>query len=55
VVVSTNHSAFDGRLREIREVAADECLIVDPWDCFGSAQVFAYAAEVAALAPSAEQ
>ena len=27
----------------------DDCLVVDPWNAFGSAQVFAYAAEVAAL------
>jgi UDP-N-acetyl-D-mannosaminuronic acid dehydrogenase len=51
VVVATNHSAFDGpvRLREIAELAADDCLVVDPWNSFGSAQVFAYAAEVAQL------
>ena len=51
VVVATNHSDFDGaeQLRRIDELAADECLVVDPWNAFGSAQVFAYAAEVAAL------
>jgi UDP-N-acetyl-D-mannosaminuronic acid dehydrogenase len=51
VVVATNHSEFDGPgpLRRIRELAADDCLVVDPWNVFGSAQVFAYAAEVAAL------
>jgi UDP-N-acetyl-D-mannosaminuronic acid dehydrogenase len=51
VVVATNHSAFDGpaRLREIAELAAEDCLVVDPWNSFGSAQVFAYAAEVAQL------
>jgi UDP-N-acetyl-D-mannosaminuronic acid dehydrogenase len=51
VVVATNHSAFDGpaRLREIAELASDDCLVVDPWNCFGSAQVFAYTAEVAEL------
>jgi hypothetical protein len=25
------------------------CLVVDPWNAFGAAQVFAYASEVAAL------
>jgi UDP-N-acetyl-D-mannosaminuronic acid dehydrogenase len=52
VVVATNHSAFDGpaRLREIAALASDDCLVVDPWNSFGSAQVFAYPAEVAALA-----
>ncbi len=51
VIVATNHSAFDGpaRLREIAELAADECLVVDPWNSFGTAQVFAYTAEVAQL------
>jgi UDP-N-acetyl-D-mannosaminuronic acid dehydrogenase len=51
VVVATNHSDFDGPgpLRRISELAADDCLVVDPWNVFGSAQVFAYAAEVAAL------
>jgi hypothetical protein len=27
-----------------------DCLVVDPWDCFGAAQVFAYANELAVLA-----
>ncbi|MDX6696670.1 MAG: UDP-N-acetyl-D-mannosaminuronic acid dehydrogenase [Solirubrobacteraceae bacterium] len=51
VVVATNHSAFDGPepLREIRELAGDDCLVIDPWNIFGSSQVFAYVAEVAAL------
>jgi UDP-N-acetyl-D-mannosaminuronic acid dehydrogenase len=51
VVVATNHSDFDGPtpLRRIREGAAEDCLVVDPWNVFGSAQVFAYVAEVAAL------
>jgi UDP-N-acetyl-D-mannosaminuronic acid dehydrogenase len=51
VVVATNHSDFDGPgpLRRIGELAAEDCLVVDPWNAFGSAQVFAYAAEVAAL------
>jgi UDP-N-acetyl-D-mannosaminuronic acid dehydrogenase len=42
---------FEGpeRLRAVASLGADDCLIVDPWNCFGSAQVFAYAAEVAAL------
>src|SRR5436190_9813337 len=50
VVVATNHSAFDEHLPDVLELAAEGCVIVDPWNCFGSAQVFAYAAEVAALA-----
>jgi UDP-N-acetyl-D-mannosaminuronic acid dehydrogenase len=49
--VATNHSDFDGPgpLRRIDERAAADCLVVDPWNVFGSGQVFAYAAEVAAL------
>jgi UDP-N-acetyl-D-mannosaminuronic acid dehydrogenase len=50
VVVATNHSAFDRRLPDVLELAAEDSLIVDPWNCFGSAQVFAYGAEVVALA-----
>ena len=52
VVVAANHSDFEGpaRLREIAELAAKDCLVVDPWNCFGTAQVFAYTAEVAQLA-----
>jgi UDP-N-acetyl-D-mannosaminuronic acid dehydrogenase len=53
VVVATNHSAFDGRLGDVLELATDDALVVDPWNCFGSAQVFAYATEVAALSPPA--
>jgi UDP-N-acetyl-D-mannosaminuronic acid dehydrogenase len=53
VVVATNHSAFDGRLPDVLELAAPDALVVDPWNCFGSAQVFAYATEVAALSPPA--
>src|SRR5690349_9990271 len=49
VVVATNHSAFrgPGPLARIAELAAGDPLVVDPWNCFGAAQVFGYAAEVA--------
>jgi UDP-N-acetyl-D-mannosaminuronic acid dehydrogenase len=52
VVVAANHSVFCGpeRLREICALAGDDALIVDPWDCFGIAQVFAYTSEAALLA-----
>ena len=52
VVVAANHSVFCGpeRLREMCSLAGPDALIVDPWNCFGIAQVFAYAAEAAALA-----
>jgi UDP-N-acetyl-D-mannosaminuronic acid dehydrogenase len=51
VVVATNHSEFrDQRtLAAIAERAASDCLVVDPWNCWGAAQVFAYASELAAL------
>ena len=51
VVVATNHSDFrdPGTLARIGEKAGADCLVVDPWDCWGAAQVFAYSAEMAAL------
>src|SRR5918998_3496699 len=57
VVVATNHREFCGpaRLRDIARLAAPEALVVDPWNCFGAAQVFGYAAEIAAMAPADEQ
>jgi UDP-N-acetyl-D-mannosaminuronic acid dehydrogenase len=52
IVVATNHSAFCGpdRLRELRRLAGDDALVVDPWNCFGVGQVFAYVAEASTLA-----
>jgi len=51
VFVATNHSVFCSpqTLERIGECASGECLVVDPWDCFGAAQVFAYASELAIL------
>jgi UDP-N-acetyl-D-mannosaminuronic acid dehydrogenase len=51
VVVATNHSAYSTpeALRTIAELAGTDCLVVDPWNALGTAQVFAYVAEVAAL------
>jgi UDP-N-acetyl-D-mannosaminuronic acid dehydrogenase len=51
VVVATNHSAYSNpeALATIARAAATDCLVVDPWNAFGAAQVFAYASEVAAL------
>jgi UDP-N-acetyl-D-mannosaminuronic acid dehydrogenase len=50
VIVATNHSAFErpDRLAAVSALAGEDCLIVDPWNAFGSGQVFAYAAELAA-------
>ncbi len=52
VIVATNHSAFEspGTLRTILELAGQDCLLVDPWNCLGTSQVFLYGAESAALA-----
>ncbi len=55
VVVAANHSEFRDphTLAAIAALAAEECLVVDPWNCWGAGQVFAYASELAALgAPS---
>ncbi len=54
VIVASNHSEFrdPGALAAIAERAGEDCLVVDPWNCWGAAQVFAYASELLALAPS---
>jgi UDP-N-acetyl-D-mannosaminuronic acid dehydrogenase len=54
VVVATNHAEFrDPRtLASIAERAAADCLVVDPWNCWGASQVFAYASELAQLMPT---
>jgi UDP-N-acetyl-D-mannosaminuronic acid dehydrogenase len=54
VFVATNHSEFrDPRtLAMIAEGAAADCVVVDPWNCWGGAQVFAYASELALLTPT---
>jgi UDP-N-acetyl-D-mannosaminuronic acid dehydrogenase len=51
VIIATNHSEFEGQaaLRTIVSNAAADCLLVDPWNALGTAQVFAYAAESAAM------
>ena len=56
VVVAANHHEFrdPGSLAIISERGGADCLVVDPWNCWGAGQVFAYASELAALgAPSA--
>jgi UDP-N-acetyl-D-mannosaminuronic acid dehydrogenase len=51
VVLATNHSEFcaAGTLRAIADSAKRDAVIADPWNCFGAAQVFAYATEIVAL------
>jgi UDP-N-acetyl-D-mannosaminuronic acid dehydrogenase len=52
VIVATNHPEFctPGALRLVLEGARRDALVVDPWNCWGAAQVFAHADEIAALA-----
>jgi UDP-N-acetyl-D-mannosaminuronic acid dehydrogenase len=49
IVVAANHDEFRGLepLLEIAALAGGDALVVDPWNCFGAAQVFAYVAELA--------
>ena len=51
IVLAANHDEFCGprALRLIGELTARDALVVDPWNCFGAAQVFAYASELSAL------
>jgi UDP-N-acetyl-D-mannosaminuronic acid dehydrogenase len=50
VVVATNHSAFrtEAALAAIAAGASAGCLVVDPWDCWGAGQLFAYTSELRA-------
>jgi UDP-N-acetyl-D-mannosaminuronic acid dehydrogenase len=52
VIVATNHPEFctPAALRLVVEGARRDALVVDPWNCWGAAQVFAHADEIAALA-----
>ncbi len=52
VVVAANHSEFRevSALATIVERSAPDCLVVDPWNCWGAGQVFAYASEIVSLA-----
>jgi UDP-N-acetyl-D-mannosaminuronic acid dehydrogenase len=51
VVIATNHSAFRGRqvLAAIADSAKGDAVLADPWDCFGTEQVFARPAELVAV------
>jgi UDP-N-acetyl-D-mannosaminuronic acid dehydrogenase len=53
VVVATNHSAYSSAaaLARVVALASSDCLLVDPWNAFGTAQVFAFAAELGAMGP----
>jgi UDP-N-acetyl-D-mannosaminuronic acid dehydrogenase len=51
VVIATNHSQFcdRGTVARIEQLAASDALVVDPWDCWGAGQVFAFANEIVTL------
>ncbi|HWC87381.1 MAG TPA: nucleotide sugar dehydrogenase [Solirubrobacteraceae bacterium] len=55
VIVATNHSEFEtaGAQQTILDIVGGDCLLVDPWNSLGTAQVFAFATEAAALRPPA--
>jgi UDP-N-acetyl-D-mannosaminuronic acid dehydrogenase len=50
IVIATNHSEFRGRqvLAAIADSAKRDAVLADPWDCFGTEQVFARPAELVA-------
>lgn len=50
VVVATNHTAFrrPAALETIAALAPD-CIVADPWNCWGAGQLFAFASELRAL------
>ena len=54
VVVATNHSSYSSpeALSRLLGLAGDDAIVVDPWNAFGTAQVFAYASELGALRPA---
>jgi UDP-N-acetyl-D-mannosaminuronic acid dehydrogenase len=57
VMIAANHPEFceHSVLASIAERASSDCLVVDPWNCWGAAQVFAYSAELAVLSPGRAQ
>ncbi len=52
VVVATNHTEFETpeTLSTVVAEASRDCLLVDPWNCFGTTQVFMFVDESAGLA-----
>ncbi|MDX6664454.1 MAG: UDP-N-acetyl-D-mannosaminuronic acid dehydrogenase [Solirubrobacteraceae bacterium] len=51
VVMATNHDVFrqESCLADLARLTGGTALLVDPWDCWGVGQVFAYASEAVAL------
>ncbi|MEA2298286.1 MAG: UDP-N-acetyl-D-mannosaminuronic acid dehydrogenase [Solirubrobacteraceae bacterium] len=44
VIVATNHSVF--RTLEALAAIPEEAIVIDPWNCWGAGQVFAFAGEL---------
>jgi UDP-N-acetyl-D-mannosaminuronic acid dehydrogenase len=55
VFVATNHSEtrHEEVLREIAALCGGDCLVIDPWDCWGAQTVFACASELLGTALAA--
>ncbi|HEY1457674.1 MAG TPA: nucleotide sugar dehydrogenase [Solirubrobacteraceae bacterium] len=51
VIVAANHPEFceQGTFAEILTRSKEDCLLVDPWNCWGVSQLFAYTSELQAL------
>ncbi|HEY1689393.1 MAG TPA: nucleotide sugar dehydrogenase [Solirubrobacteraceae bacterium] len=51
VFVAANHTEIRDpeTLAAIARLGVEHCLVVDPWNCWGAGQVFAYTSELAAL------
>jgi UDP-N-acetyl-D-mannosaminuronic acid dehydrogenase len=51
IVVAANHDEFSGPepLHVIAALAGSDALVVDPWNCFGASEVFAYVSELSWL------
>ena len=52
VIVATNHSVF--RTPDTLLAIPPSALVIDPWNCWGAGQVFAYAAELRELLGASE-
>ncbi|GAC1438849.1 MAG: UDP-N-acetyl-D-mannosamine dehydrogenase [Solirubrobacteraceae bacterium] len=48
VIVATNHAAF--RSGDVLRLIDERSIVIDPWNCWGAGQVFAYASELVGAA-----
>ncbi len=55
VIIAANHTEFrePATLAMIAELGARDCIVADPWDCWGAALLFGYASELVQLAAAA--